>query len=56
MKFDDLDAKMRVYETSYDCCILPEMYMLARINGCSFIRLTKEVQQLEAPFDERFRI
>ncbi|MFD2585268.1 tRNA(His) guanylyltransferase Thg1 family protein [Pedobacter vanadiisoli] len=55
MKFDDLDAKMRVYETAQDRCILPEMYMVARIDGRGFTRLTKEVHQFETPFDEKFR-
>jgi len=55
MKFNDLDAKMRVYETANDRCILPAMYMVARIDGRGFTRLTKEVHQFEAPFDEKFR-
>jgi tRNA(His) 5'-end guanylyltransferase len=55
MKFDDLDKKMRVYETAADLCVLPGMFMVARIDGRSFTRLTKEVCQFEAPFDERFR-
>lgn len=55
MKFDDLDIKMRVYETSQDRCILPDMYIVARIDGRGFTRLTKEVHQFEAPFDETFR-
>ncbi len=55
MKFDDLDAKMRVYETSHDHCVLPGLYMVARLDGRSFTRLTKEVHQFEAPFDVRFR-
>jgi len=55
MKFDDLDAKMRVYETSHDHCVLPGMFMVARLDGRSFTRLTKEVHQFEAPFDVRFR-
>src|ERR1700760_3793265 len=55
MKFDDLDVKMRVYETSQDRCILPDMYIVARIDGRGFTRLTKEIHQFEAPFDERFR-
>jgi len=55
MKFDDLDDKMRVYETSQDRCVLPEMYIVARIDGRSFTRLTKEVHRFEAPFDEKFR-
>ncbi|BAV06465.1 tRNA(His)-5'-guanylyltransferase [Filimonas lacunae] len=55
MKFDDLDYKMRVYETSQDRCVLPDMYLVARIDGRSFTKLTKEVHQFEAPFDEKFR-
>lgn len=55
MKFDDLDKKMRIYETAADLCVLPGMFMVARIDGRSFTRLTKEVCQFEAPFDIRFR-
>ncbi|MGL5807176.1 MAG: tRNA(His) guanylyltransferase Thg1 family protein, partial [Xenococcaceae cyanobacterium] len=29
MKFDDLDTKMRVYETAHDYCVLPGLYMVA---------------------------
>lgn len=55
MKFDDLDRKMRVYETAGDTRIIPDIYMVARIDGRSFTRLTKEVHQFEAPYDVRFR-
>ncbi len=55
MKFDELDAKMRVFETNHDICVLPEIYIVARLDGRSFTRLTKEVHQFEAPFDERMR-
>jgi tRNA(His) guanylyltransferase len=55
MKFDDLDLKMRVYETAHDATVLPGMYMVARIDGRGFTRLTKEMHSFEAPFDERFR-
>lgn len=55
MKFDDLDLKMRVYETAHDRCVLPNMYIVARIDGRSFTKLTKEVHKFNAPFDERFR-
>jgi tRNA(His) 5'-end guanylyltransferase len=55
MKFDELDDKMRVYETALDHCVLPEMFMVARIDGRGFTRLTREVHQFQAPFDERFR-
>lgn len=55
MKFDTLDTKMRIFETSHDYCVLPEMYMVARLDGRSFTRLTKEVHAFKAPFDEVFR-
>jgi tRNA(His) guanylyltransferase len=55
MKFDDLDAKMRIFETASDTCVLPGLFMVARIDGRSFTRLTKETHNFEAPFDIRFR-
>jgi tRNA(His) 5'-end guanylyltransferase len=55
MKFDDLDAQMRIFETTNDLCVLPGIYMVARIDGRSFTRLTKELHPFEAPFDIRFR-
>jgi tRNA(His) guanylyltransferase len=55
MKFDELDGMMRVYETAHDLCVLPGLRMVARLDGRGFTRLTKEVHQFEAPFDERFR-
>jgi tRNA(His) 5'-end guanylyltransferase len=55
MKFDDLDVQMRVYETVHDQYVLPGLYMVARLDGRSFTRLTKEEHAFAAPFDERFR-
>ena len=55
MNFDELDSKMRVYEESLDQALLPELYMVARLDGNRFTRLTKEVCRFEAPFDIRFR-
>lgn len=55
MKFDELDAKMRVFETAHDLCVLPGLSMVARLDGRGFTRLTKEVHRFEAPFDARFR-
>ncbi|WLQ13424.1 tRNA(His) guanylyltransferase Thg1 family protein [Hahella aquimaris] len=55
MKFNDLDKKMRVYETAHDFCVLPGMYIVARIDGRGFTKLTKETHDFEAPFDVRFR-
>lgn len=55
MKFDDLDARMRVFETAHDHCVLPGLHMVVRLDGRSFTRLTKEVHEFEAPFDIRVR-
>ena len=55
MKFDELDSKMRVFETAQDRSVLPEMFLVARIDGRNFTRLTKEIHKFEAPYDARFR-
>ena len=55
MKFDELDARMRVFETSLDVCVLPGIFMVARLDGRSFTRLTRDLQHFNAPYDERFR-
>lgn len=55
MNFDDLDTQMRKYEESLDQILLPELYLVARLDGNRFTRLTKEVCKFEAPFDEKFR-
>ncbi len=55
MKFDELDAKMRIYETHSDYCVLPGIYLVARLDGRNFTRLTKEVYKFKTPYDEKFR-
>ncbi len=55
MKFDELDKKMRIFETAHDHIVLPDIYMVARIDGRGFTKLTKQNHNFEAPFDERFR-
>ncbi len=55
MKFDDLDARMRVFETGHDLCVLPGIHVVARLDGRGFTHLTKVSHKFEAPFDERFR-
>lgn len=55
MKFSELDNKLRIYETAHDFCVPPNIYMVARIDGRSFTRLTKERHKFERPFDEKFR-
>lgn len=55
MKFDDLDKRMRTFETGHDTVVLPQIFMVARIDGRGFTRLTKEIHKFESPYDERFR-
>jgi tRNA(His) 5'-end guanylyltransferase len=55
MNFDLLDERMRIYETAHDYCVLPGIYMVARIDGRNFTKLTKELHEFEAPFDIKFR-
>lgn len=55
MKFSELDKKMRIFETSHDLCVLPGIFMVARIDGRCFTTLTKDTHAFEAPFDIRFR-
>ena len=54
MKFDELDEKMRVFETTHDLCVLPGIYMVARLDGRNFTKLTKKVHPFEVPFDTQF--
>lgn len=55
MKFSELDKKLRLYETAHDFCVPPNIYMVARIDGRSFTRLTKEKHNFDRPFDIKFR-
>ena len=55
MKFNDLDKKMRKYETVNDRLVHPGIYCVARLDGRTFTKLTKEEQDFEAPFDPKFR-
>jgi tRNA(His) guanylyltransferase len=55
MKFEELDARMRIYETTHDQCVLPGIHMVARLDGRGFTHLCREVYHFEAPYDPRFR-
>src|SRR5690349_2733628 len=55
MTFDELDARMRTFETARDACASRDALLVARIDGRSFTRLTKETLDFARPFDERFR-
>lgn len=55
MKFDVLDKRMRAFEENLDQFVLPDVYIVVRLDGRGFTRLTKELLPLARPFDERFR-
>lgn len=55
MRFDELDVRMRAFETNDDRCVLPDLHIVVRLDGRGFTRQTREVWRLDAPFDVRFR-
>lgn len=55
MKFDEFDKKMRTFEESLDQVIPSTSFMVARLDGKGFTKLTKKDMVLEKPFDIRFR-
>lgn len=55
MDFESFDKRMRVFETAHDHSVLPGIWMVARLDGRNFTRLTHELHPFEPPFDERFR-
>jgi len=55
MKFDELDLKMRIYETRHDVMVTQGIYIVARIDGRNFSKLTKVLHKTENPFSEIIR-
>lgn len=55
MKFETLDRQMRSFEQSLDRCMPHGIYIVARLDGHGFTRLTKKEWNLDKPFDIRFR-
>lgn len=49
-----MNRKMHVFESVHDHRVFPEMFMVARLDGRNFTRLTKETHHFEVPFDSRF--
>jgi tRNA(His) guanylyltransferase len=54
MRIDDLDGRMRSFEAFLDPTVMPGVFLVARLDGRNFTRLTKELHPFEAPFDRRF--
>lgn len=55
MRFDEFDRSMRRFEQALDQTLLPDCFMVARLDGRNFTKLTKETCKFEAPFDTKFR-
>jgi len=54
MHFSKLDTRMRVYEEALDVCVLPNLWMVARLDGKGFSKLTQR-EEFNKPFDDRFK-
>lgn len=55
MKFEILDKRMRDFEIALDQKVMSDMYIIARLDGRGFTKLTKESLPLDRPFDLLFR-
>ena len=55
MDFETLDKQMRRFEQSLDRTMLEGIFVVARLDGHGFTRLTKQEMNLEKPFDVRFK-
>lgn len=56
MKFEEIEVLMRKNEALSEQYILPENFIIVRLDGKGFTKLTKEKLELEKPFDERFHL
>jgi len=54
MKFEDLDGQMRRFERSLDRHIPKDKFIIARLDGRGFTKLTNETLEFDRPFDQRF--
>ncbi|HCN50657.1 MAG TPA: guanylyltransferase [Chryseobacterium sp.] len=56
MKFEEIEILMRKNETLSEQYILPENFIIVRLDGKGFTKLTKEKLSLEKPFDQKFSV
>lgn len=52
VSFDSLDERMRRFESGHDLSVVPGAFIVARLDGRSFTRMTR--RSFEKPFDEAF--
>jgi tRNA(His) 5'-end guanylyltransferase len=55
MHNDTMEARLRAFENALDQPVPVGFQIVARLDGRSFTRLTKEICAFESPFDIRFR-
>ena len=55
MKANQLEARMRAFETSDDFCVPHDTYVLVRVDGRNFTTLTRQRHAFHAPYDVGFR-
>ncbi len=55
MKFEELEARLRIFETTHDQCVLPGINIVARLDGRGFTHLTRDVHHFKTPYDLHFR-
>lgn len=56
VNFNELDSVMRAYEV-HSCDVVPnDKFIVVRLDGRSFSKLTKDVCKFEKPFDDRFHM
>lgn len=55
MHFSELDKRMRAYEENHDYCVPKDVWMIARLDGKGFSKLTKKLEY-NKPFDDDFKI
>lgn len=53
MKFSSFDKKMRHHEEAHDVYVLPDIYIVVRLDGRGFHRLTDKLN-CQKPFDDYF--
>lgn len=54
MRFDELDTRLRQYETLHDSFVLPDVHMVVRLDGRGFTKKADDVWRLNRPFDDTF--
>lgn len=54
MKIEEIENKIKKIENLFDQYVLPENYIIVRLDGKGFSKFTKDKLKLNKPFDERF--